>query len=80
MAETPSSETLIERFLEEHGAITPARLEGLLTEHIFGVDRDEGACRVAQAGLLLTMLDYVEPGVARKAPTFRLPRLRSVQN
>jgi hypothetical protein len=66
---------LVERFLEEHGAITPAQLETLLREHIFGVDRDEGACRVAQSSLLLTMLDYLEAGGPREAPAFRLPRL-----
>ncbi|HEX8706303.1 MAG TPA: N-6 DNA methylase [Myxococcaceae bacterium] len=66
---------VVERFLEEHGRITPAQLEGLLTGCIFGVDRDEGACRVAQSSLLLTMLDYVEPRSLGEEPSFRLPEL-----
>ena len=66
---------LVERFLEEHGAITPEQLQGLLNEHIFGIDRDEGACRVAQSSLLLTMLDYLEPGGSRQRSSFPQPRL-----
>ncbi|HLL04197.1 MAG TPA: N-6 DNA methylase [Myxococcaceae bacterium] len=65
---------LVERFLEEHEAITPAQLEGLLTEHIFGVDRDAGACAVAQSSLLLTMLDYVDPR-GLEAASLELPVL-----
>ncbi len=66
---------IVERFLEEHGGITPAQLEGLLSECIFGVDRDEGACRVAQSSLLLTMLDYVDPRGLGEQPSFKLPKL-----
>jgi hypothetical protein len=66
---------LVERFLEEHGSITPTQLRSLLKERVFGVDRDAGACRVAQLSLLLTMLDYIQPSDLLGDPTFRLPEL-----
>ena len=39
----------------------PARLRDLLKSHIFGIDRDGDACRVAELSLSLTLLDYVDP-------------------
>jgi hypothetical protein len=66
---------LVERFLAEKKSITPRQLSALLKERIFGVDRDEGACRVAQLSLLLTMLDYIEPPDLVDNPSFRLPEL-----
>jgi hypothetical protein len=66
---------LVERFLAEHEHIRPAQLRRLLEEHVFGVERDEGACRVAQLSLLLTMLDYIEPPDLMASPSFRLPEL-----
>jgi hypothetical protein len=66
---------IVERFLEERKSITPEQLKGLLKDRIFGVDRDEGACRVAQLSLLLTMLDYIEPPDLFDNPSFRLPEI-----
>lgn len=53
----------------------PARLRELLQRHIFGIDRDEDACRVAELSLTLTLLDYVDPPDLRRTPQFRLPKL-----
>ena len=53
----------------------PARLRELLQRHIFGIDRDEDACRVAELSLTLTLLDYVDPPDLRRTPQFRLPSL-----
>ena len=53
----------------------PARLRDLLERHIFGIDRDEDACRVAELSLTLTLLDYVHPPDLRRTPQFRLPNL-----
>lgn len=39
----------------------PAHLRDLLQVHIFGIDRDGDACRVAELSLSLTLLDYVDP-------------------
>lgn len=50
-------------------------LKDLLTKHIFGVDRDDDACRVAELSLILTLLDYVEPPDL-EGIDFQLPCLR----
>lgn len=54
----------------------PEKLRALLVEHIFGIDRDLGACRVAELSLILTLLDYVHPPDLTRAPRlFQLPEL-----
>lgn len=55
----------------------PARLRELLEQHIFGIDRDEDACRVAELSLSLTLLDYVDPPDLERTPSFRLPELHN---
>ena len=50
-------------------------LRELLTSHIFGIDRDDDACRIAELSLILTLLDYVEPPDLEDT-TFKLPCLR----
>lgn len=56
-------------------SMRPARLRELLEQHIFGIDRDEDACRVAKLSLSLTLLDYVDPPDLERTPRFRLPEL-----
>lgn len=56
-------------------SMRPARLRELLEQHVFGIDRDADACRVAELSLTLTLLDYVDPPDLRRTPTFRLPTL-----
>ena len=53
----------------------PSRLRDLLQEHIFGIDRDRDACRVAELNLSLTLLDYVDPPDLERTPQFMLPNL-----
>jgi hypothetical protein len=50
-------------------------LRDLLTQHIFGVDRDEDACRIAELSLIMTLLDYVQPPDLENTD-FKLPSLR----
>jgi hypothetical protein len=50
-------------------------LRELLTRHIFGIDRDDDACRIAELSLILTLLDYVAPPDLEDT-TFKLPSLR----
>lgn len=50
-------------------------LRDLLTMHIFGIDRDEDACRVAELSLIMTLLDYIKPPDLENT-TFKLPSLR----
>ena len=59
----------------------PPHLRDLLESHIFGVDRDGDACRVAELSLSLTLLDYVDPpdledhSDLQSTPKFQLPNL-----
>jgi hypothetical protein len=71
----PCFRRIVERFLAEHARISPQQLTRLLSEHIFGVERDEGACAVARLSLLLTMLDYVESPALLESPSLRVPEL-----
>ncbi len=56
-------------------SMRPARLRELLEDHIFGVDRDGDACRVAELSLQLTLLDYVDPPDLESTPSFQHPQL-----
>lgn len=55
--------------------LPPIKLRSLLEEHIFGMDDDEDACRVAQLSLTLTLLDYIEPPDLQENPDFRIPQI-----
>ena len=68
---------LIERVMRKKGTLKPTELRGLLVDHIFGLDADEEACRVAELSLSLTLLDYIEPRDLRTYPTFKLPDLHN---
>ncbi len=57
--------------------LNPTDLRKLLVDHIFGLDADEEACRVAELSLSLTLLDYIEPHDLRTYPTFILPELHN---
>src|ERR1051325_10231023 len=52
----------------------PVELRDLLTEHIFGIDRDADACQIAELSLILTLLDYVKPPDLTTT-RFKLPAL-----
>src|SRR5207247_2001410 len=56
-------------------SLKSTELRELLTQHIFGIDRDDDACRVAELSLILTLLDYVNPPDLENS-TFKLPSLR----
>jgi len=71
---------LIERELlkKDVSKLKPWELRTLLTDHIFGLDMDEDACRVTELSLVITLLDYVDPLDLEKAErgNFKLPALR----
>jgi hypothetical protein len=50
-------------------------LRDLLKKHIFGIDRDDDACRVAELSLIMTLLNYVQPPDLEDT-AFKLPALR----
>jgi hypothetical protein len=54
--------------------LTPPELRKLLVNHIFGIDKDQDACRVTELSLILTLLDYVNPPDLENT-TFKLPKL-----
>ena len=66
---------LIEKEVIERQKLRPVELRELLQRHIFGIDRDEAACQVAELSLILTLLDYVTPPDLTKT-NFKLPVLR----
>lgn len=67
---------LIEKKMRlEKRRLRTSELRALLTDHIFGIDRDDDACRVAELSLILTLLDYVNPPDLENT-TFKLPSLR----
>ena len=71
---------LIEKKMRaEKRTLKKEELRTLLTEHIFGIDRDDDACRVTELSLILTLLDYVSPPDLENT-TFKLPDLRDEGN
>jgi predicted RNA methylase len=67
---------LIERRRREIGReLRATEVRSLLTEHLFGIDRDHDACRVTELSLIMTLLDYVEPPDL-EGTSFKLPSLR----
>jgi hypothetical protein len=69
---------LIERRIREtERPLRPVELRDLLVKHIYGVDHDASACRVAALSLVLTMLDYIKPPDLQSTPSFKLPDLHN---
>ena len=67
---------LVESVVKRDGRLKPTELRCLLTEHVFGLDADEAACRVAELSLSLTLLDYIDPPDLSKT-NFKLPDLHN---
>jgi len=67
---------LVESVVRTDGKLKPTKLRCLLTKHIFGLDADEAACRVAELSLSLTLLDYIDPPDLSKT-NFKLPDLHN---
>lgn len=55
--------------------LTAGTLRALLTDNIFGIDRDPDACRVAEFSLLLALLDRLPCPELSLASGFKLPTL-----
>ncbi len=67
---------LIEKKMRaEKRSLRATELRELLVRHLFGIDRDDDACRVAELSLILTLLDYVNPPDLENT-NFKLPTLR----
>jgi len=68
---------LVESIVRIEGKLKPTELRKLLVDHIFGLDADVEACRVAELSLSLILLDYIEPHDLSTYPTFQLPELHN---
>lgn len=67
---------LIEKRRRETGAdLAPRELRELLTTQIFGMDRDEDACRVTEFSLALALLDQIPAETLTRLHNFKLPDL-----
>jgi len=67
---------LIEKKIRtEKRSLKATELRELLVRHVFGIDRDDDACRVAELSLIMTLLDYVNPRDLENT-NFKLPALR----
>ncbi len=58
--------------------LTPDQLVELLS-HVYGVEREEDACYVAEFSLILALLSHIEPRELHKNETFRFPVLHNKQ-
>ncbi len=72
---------LIELELQARKAETlrPTELRTILTESVFGVERDKEACHVAELSLILTMLHYILPPDLHRNKLFQFPVLHNKQ-
>jgi hypothetical protein len=59
--------------------LSPEILKDVLERSIYGVEKDEEACRVAEFSLLLCLLSNIEPPELHKNENFRLPSLHNNQ-
>ena len=67
---------LVERARQRLGRpLLPRELRDVLVRHIFGVDREEGACRVTEFSLALALLDQIPTETLNRAHNFKLPSL-----
>lgn len=66
---------MVERCRPSDGELSPVELRRLLVDHIFGLDREEGACRVTEFSLSLALLDQIPTETLNQAHNFKLPSL-----
>ncbi len=71
---------LIEQACRNNMGVPPpaSKLREILERQIFGIDRDNDACRLAEMSLLITLLDYVDPpDLEGRSRGFKLPKLQN---
>jgi hypothetical protein len=72
---------LIEQELHRQGTehLPPSELRRILTESIFGVERNAEACLVTEFSLILTLLSYIDPPELHRYTNFKFPTLHNEQ-
>ncbi len=70
---------LIEKAIENSvdGKLKPSELKNILVNSIYGVERNQEACYVAEFSLVLMMLNYIEPPELHKNKDFTFPSLHN---
>ena len=70
---------MVEYELDHTGVdLKPERLKEILSDNIFGVEREEDACFVTEFSLILTMLHYCDPPTLRALSDFKFPSLHNL--
>lgn len=59
--------------------LLPRELRTILTQSIFGVERNKEACYVTELSLILTMLHYISPPELHRNKLFKFPALHNQQ-
>ena len=70
---------LIEKALEtsSNNKLKPFELKDILVNSIYGVERNQEACYVAEFSLILMMLNYIDPPELHKNKDFKFPSLHN---
>ncbi len=70
---------LIEQALENtvNHKLEPSELKNILVNNIYGVERNQEACYVAEFSLLLMMLNYIDPPELHNNKDFTFPSLHN---
>ncbi|PKN66302.1 MAG: hypothetical protein CVU57_06425 [Deltaproteobacteria bacterium HGW-Deltaproteobacteria-15] len=61
------------------GSLRPTELRKILTESLYGVERNPDACLVTELSLILTMLHYISPPDLHRNKQFKFPDLHNKQ-
>ena len=59
--------------------LKPTELRRILTESLYGVERNREACYVSEFSLILTLLIYIEPPELHRNKQFKFPSLHNTQ-
>ncbi|NET61155.1 MAG: N-6 DNA methylase, partial [Symploca sp. SIO2E6] len=59
--------------------LKPTELRKILCESLYGLERNQEACYVAEFSLILTLLNYIEPPDLHRNKQFKFPSLHNTQ-
>lgn len=59
--------------------LKPTELRKILCESIYGIERNQEACYVAEFSLILTLLNYIDPPDLHRNKQFKFPSLHNTQ-
>jgi type I restriction-modification system DNA methylase subunit len=59
--------------------LKPTELRRILCESLYGIERNQEACYVAEFSLILTLLNYIDPPDLHRNKQFKFPSLHNTQ-